>query len=84
MNAQLTVKEKRYLEEFLKSISETKLSPMFSYLYSSVISFLGLILLTAAVIITFTLVPKLCFGIQMVKKLCFEKPEGQSCVIGIK
>jgi len=44
--------EKRYLDEFLKSVNETKLSPKFSYLYSSVISILGLILFTAAVIIT--------------------------------
>ena len=52
MAAQLTISEKRYLDEFLKSVSETKISPAFSYLYSGVISILGLILFMAAVIIT--------------------------------
>ena len=52
MTAQLTISEKRYLDEFLKSVRETKMSPIFSYLYSSVISILGLILFTATVIIT--------------------------------
>ncbi|MBT4482728.1 MAG: hypothetical protein HOC71_03515 [Candidatus Latescibacteria bacterium] len=52
MDEQLTITEKRYLDEFLKSVTETKLSPIFSYLYSGVISFFGLILFTAAVIIT--------------------------------
>ena len=52
MDAQLTISEKRYLDEFLKSVNETKLSPKFSYFYSSVISILGLILFAATVIIT--------------------------------
>ncbi len=52
MADQLTISEKRYLDEFLKSVNKTKLSPRFSYLYSSVISILGLILFAATVIIT--------------------------------
>ena len=52
MAAQLTINEKRCLDEFLKSVSEIKISLKFSYLYSSIISILGLILFTAAVIIT--------------------------------
>ena len=52
MDEQLTINEKRYLDEFLKSVTETKLSPLLSYLYSGVISFFGLILFTAAVVIT--------------------------------
>jgi hypothetical protein len=52
MSAQLTISERRYLEDFLKSVGETRISPKFSYLYSGVISILGLFLFTSAVIIT--------------------------------
>lgn len=52
MSAQLTISEKRYLDDFLKSLGETRISPKFSYLYSGVISILGLILFTSVVIIT--------------------------------
>ena len=52
MDARLTINEKLYLDELFKSVTETKLSPIFSYLYSSVISIIGLILFTATVIIT--------------------------------
>jgi hypothetical protein len=52
MAAPLTISEKRYLDDFLNSVSETKISPVYSYLYSGVISILGLILFAAAVIIT--------------------------------
>lgn len=41
MAGQLTINEKLYLDEFLKSVSEAKLSTIFSYLYSGVISLLG-------------------------------------------
>jgi hypothetical protein len=52
MAAQLTINEKRYLDVFLESAGETKISPKLSYLYSGVVSILGLILFTSAVIIT--------------------------------
>ena len=52
MSAQLTISEKRYLDEFLKSAGETRLPIKFSYLYSGVVSILGLILLISAVFIT--------------------------------
>lgn len=52
MTAQLTNSEKRYLDNFLKSVSETKISLNFSYLYSGIVSILGLIFFTSAIIIT--------------------------------
>ncbi|MFQ5708452.1 MAG: hypothetical protein ACE5HO_13425 [bacterium] len=52
MAAQLTISERRYLDEFLKSINETETSRKFSFFYSGVISILGLILFLGAVIIT--------------------------------
>jgi hypothetical protein len=52
MSAQLTVSEKRYLEDFLKTEDDTIISSNFSYLYSGVISILGLFLFISAVIIT--------------------------------
>lgn len=52
MSEQLTISEKRYLDDFLESVGETRISSKFSYLYSGVISILGLILFTSAVIIT--------------------------------
>ena len=52
MDLRLTMGEKRYLNEFLKSVNEIKVSPAFSYLYSGIISIIGLILFAAAVIIT--------------------------------
>jgi pheromone shutdown protein TraB len=52
MAAKLTISEKKYLDDFLKTIDKTKISLKFSYLYSAVVSILGLILFTSAVIIT--------------------------------
>ena len=52
MDSQLTISEKRHLDEFLKSVDEIKLSPIFSFFYSSVISIMGLILFISSVIIT--------------------------------
>ncbi len=52
MFAQLTMGEKRCIDNFLKSVNETKLSPGFPFFYSSVISIAGLILFCAATIIT--------------------------------
>jgi hypothetical protein len=52
MSAQLTISERRYLDDFLKSVGETRIFSKFSYLFSGVISILGLILFTSAVIIT--------------------------------
>ena len=52
MDMKLTIGERRCLDEFFKSVKTTKYSLTFSYFYSSVISILGLILFTAALIIT--------------------------------
>ena len=52
MVSKLTNNEKRFLDKFLKSVDVKKISPKFSYLYSGVISFLGLILFTASVLMT--------------------------------
>jgi hypothetical protein len=52
MGTQLTIGEKRHLDEFLKSVNKTKSSHIFSYFYSSVKAILGLILFISAVIIT--------------------------------
>ena len=52
MNAQLTMNEKRFLNDFVGSVHETKAIPGFPLLYAGVISLGGLALLTAAVIIT--------------------------------
>lgn len=52
MGSQLSLKEKRFLDEFLKSASKGKSHPNFSYLYGQLISGMGLILVAASVIIT--------------------------------
>ena len=52
MSTQLTVREKRCLDDFLKSVGETRISPKLSYFYSYGISILGLILFLFAVTTT--------------------------------
>jgi hypothetical protein len=52
MDEQLTSSEKRILDEFIKSVNETKLPSPFAHLLASIVSILGLVLFAAAVIIT--------------------------------
>ena len=52
MTATLTISERRYLEDFLKSVADTKVPKAFSHLFSGVISIIGLILFSATVAIT--------------------------------
>jgi hypothetical protein len=52
MYIQLTIREKRCLDDFLNSVGETRISPKLSYLYSYGISIIGLILFSFAVITT--------------------------------
>ena len=52
MSTQLTISEKRCLDDFLKSVGETRIYPKFSYLYSYGISILGLVLFSFAVTTT--------------------------------
>ena len=51
MSYHLSDKERRYLEDFIKSASVRQLSSTFSYSYASAISFVGLILFASMVII---------------------------------
>jgi H+/Cl- antiporter ClcA len=52
MSTKLNISEKRCLEDFLKSVDDTKPSPIFPHLSSGAISILGLILFTYTVTIT--------------------------------
>ena len=52
MSNQLSNREKRYLEDFIKSTNVKQLPPIFSYIYASAISLIGLVLFVSMVIIT--------------------------------
>ena len=52
MSTKLNISEKRCLEDFLKSVGDTNLSPIFSHLSSGAVSILGLIIFTYSVTIT--------------------------------